>query len=787
MKIKAAKDYEGKKFHFPSDSLPQKQKDDKKYFEDAAKAIVGKYVNNLCSIGYSKNSISVLRDYANGDQSIEFYKDILIGQRGENGKRRNHTWNINWKKLDILPKKLQDVLSYMLKINYDVVVKAIDSLAVEDRETLMAAAKLSTDDKMKFLHEELNNLAGGQAVSPDGQLVGQMAGVPFKDEHQVEMAEKVGTFALQVEAALETLINTTLNKSNSPILEYLWKKDLVELNMAAKITSVNGDMVLEKHLKLDRLIIPYSELPDASDRTWEAYLDTVTIADLIKSEQFTDDEIMEIAEKYNGLNSDANTYIPNLSLAVQESRANNLGMAVLHSIPVDVAYCYWIGNKSLCQTSIVRDKDGVLSVNTVSEDHELSTYDHRKGKKLNKYTWQTVYKATLILGTQKVHNYGIENDIRYEKDDKGKMCAKLPIDFIKIPGKSLTEKCMGFVDDLHIALYKKRKLMKGLGTGPNIKINKAAFENVRIDNKVYTPRELMNLFTDEGFLIVDDKNPFGDPNRSGSRPIDTISTDVFQRMMQLNSEIEFNTRMIEEVTGINPTFSAKQPSSETGLGVSKIALQATENSIYQIVECHRLLTSAGHKTKAEKWKIVARNLDESKRDKLILDNNLKYLRIGKNIGEHEYDISVEAGVTENEKLALMQEVTQLTDLRRQAGSGGITPSDKLLIFNFIKSGNINKAQLMLSQIEEIRANEDEAKAQKRYEENAKLQAQSNQQASENKQQELMMEGQIKSNVKDREIQGQLMLEEVKSTNARKLAAIQNIWGWGLDKYKETVK
>jgi hypothetical protein len=689
--------------------------------------------------------------------------------------------------MDILPKKLQDVLSYMLKINYDVVVQALDSLAVEDRQTLIAAAKLSTNDAMRFMHEKLNELAGAPAVSPDGQLVGQLsAAVPFQDEHQVDMAAKIGTFALHVESAIENLINTTLDMSRSDVIEMLIKRDLVHLNMGAKLTFVNGDYALEKYLNVDRLIIPYSEYPDHRDSTWCAYIETTTVAELIKSGQFSEEEIIEIARKYNSGNTDSSSYLPNIDLSIQESRSNNLGLAVLHSIPVDIAYCWWIGNKSLCQTSIVREKDGVLSLNTVGDHHELSTYDQRKGKKLNKYTWQTVYKASLVLGCGKVYNYGTENDIRYVKNEKGEMCAKLPIDFYKIPGKSLTEKCMGFVDDLHVALYKKRKIMQNLGTGPNIKINKAAFENVNIDGKKYSPRELMKLFTDEGFLIVDDKNPFGDPNRSGSRPIDTISTDVFQRMVQCNAEIEWNTKMIEEITGINPTFSAKQPSAETGLGVSQIALQATENSIFQIVDGHKQLTSASHRTKAAKWKIIARNLDDSKRDKLVLNRNLKYLNIGKEIAQHEYNISIEAGITETEKLTLMQEVTQLADLRRQAGTGGITPSDKLLIFGMIKAGNLKGAQLTLSQIEEIRRAEDEAKAEKRYQENAKLQAQSNQQAAENREQELRTEGEIKAAIKTTELQAEMLLEQIKGEEARKTAAIQNIYGWGLDTYKKTV-
>jgi len=296
----------------------------------------------------------------------------------------------------------------------------------------------------------------------------------------------------------------------------------------------------------------------------------------------------------------------------------------------------------------------------------------------------------------------------------------------------------------------------------------------------------MALFRDEGFLIVDDKNPWG-ANNGSSRPIDIIPSDVAQRLLECRNDLEWNIRMIEEITGLNAVFSASTPNTETGLGVSKIAINATENSIFTIVSARKNHYEKGLSIAANKWKVKATFMDDKKRDNFATDRSMQYIRIGKEIAWHDYGIRLEAGTTEEEKLALMQEVSQLRDFRRQSGTGGIKPSDSLMIMEIIRSGNLKLARLTLGQIEEFRAEEDEKIAKQRYTENAQLQQQSNQQASENKQAEIQTEAQAAGQQKQMEIEAEMRLEAFKAENKRKELALSNVYGWGLDTYKKTLK
>lgn len=796
MKLHLENKYQGdekKKHTFPSDDLPQKFKEDKSYFRQAAQAIVTRYVNNLCEIPYTafegRSSIRTLRDYAAGKQGSDRYKNFLIGAKGEDGCRPKSTINIDWTPLDILPKKIGDVKGYMQKLKYDVITSAIDPMAVFSKEKVKAATKLMTNDLMRNLHEEINNAAGGSAVTPEGQLVGQVAnGIPFQNESQVEGFAATGGFQLMQEIAIKILLDKTAYDSGSDVLNDLLIEDLLVLGICGKkhYTDKDSDSVLWDAIDIENAIIPYSRYADFRDATYFGDVKRMSIGELRKTSNLEEKDLIDIAKRYNDATFNKTHMLSNLMQSVHECRESGLGIAVLDSIMVDIADVVWSGSRTIAQTKITREKEGNIALSKVDDDYELNDRSKKKGKELKKYSNQTIYKAKLIVGTDYVFDYGHAQNIPYKKDEKGKMCAVMPFNFYKLTGPSLVERCIGFVNDANMALFKKRLIVKNMPTGPNIRIKKSAFENVKIDGRLQSPADLMALFRDEGFLIEDDQNPWGNHANSGSA-IAPIQSDVVQRLTECRNDLQWNIDMIEVITGLNAVFSASTPSSETGLGVSKIAISATENSIYTIVKAFENHYEHGLRICANMWKVIAAYIPDDKRDNFATDRAMNYIRIGKEISLHDYGIMLHAGATDEEKLMLMQKVTQLTDLRRQAGTGGLKPSDELMMFEIIKSGNIKMARMVLAQIEEYRAAEDAKIAEKRYQENSELQKQSNQQASENRQSEIQSEAQAKGNMEMMKIQAQMQLEDKKAENERKLVALQNVYGWSADTYNKTVK
>lgn len=773
---------------FPSDALPNEKKD-KQYCLEASKAIVSRYVNGATELPYARRTtqetIETLRNYASGNQGVDMYKDVLIGRKSKkDGCRPKSTMNISWRTMDILPKKISDVEGYIAKIKYDVVPTAIDRQAIIAKDSIKALTKLAIKDRARMFHQELNEAYGEDIVTMDEQLANQPTQLPFMNDQQVELFAENGGFQLEQEIAIDILNDRTDEVSGEDVIDLLRIKDMTRLGIVVTKSYNDAGSMIEKKRYVDpaRAIIPYSIYPDFRDATYFGEIRRISIYELRKESDLSEDEIIGIAKLYNDSNHNQSIKLDEFYHSLSQSKNNGLGLAVLDSIEVDIADVVWLGTRQSKHSKIIR-KDGTLSFNKTRSNYRLSESDKKKGKELKEYTTQCVYKAKHVIGTDVVFDYGPDNNIAFEKTISGRRIAILPYSAYKTGDKSIVERCMGFVDDINIALFKKRMAIKNLSTGPNIMIRKSAFDNVRIDNKLQSPAELMALYTNEGFLIVDDATIFSS-NSSQARAIDSIPVSITEQLMECRAEIAENIKNIEDVTGVNQVFSGSSPDKEQGLGVSQLAVNATENSVFLIIDALKKQKEHSTRITTHRWKVSSRYMSDKDRERLGVSRSLKYVSIGKDIAEYDFDLKLEAGISDEEMRMLQQEITQLADFRRQAGVGGIMPSDRIYLFEVLKNRNLKQARMILSQIEEFRAMEDEQAAQRRYKENADLQQQSNEQASNNELARIEAEGDVKKDIEYAKIMAQIELERVRGAEQRKTVASQNVYGWGLQTYQK---
>lgn len=793
----------GKTYGFPSDLLDQDYKESPEYFLRASQAIIYRYFNNCCDLAYTnfenRHSIDTLRLYYRGQQSLEPIKDILIGPRRQDGCRRQTTWRINWTPLDIIPKKMGDVKSYLQKIKFEPILTAIDQEAVISRDMVIAATKLMTDKRYQELQEEIQAETANMGISLEGQNIETQGAVPFQNEEQVEMAAKTGNFLLTQEIAMKVLLDTTRYLSGSEVIDDMMVDDVLAIGAMAKkcYTEAGSYIQKEDYVDIGWLALPWSKYPDYRDRTWISELKRVTIGELRKTSDLSEESLIEVARLYNGADYNSSCRLANFDSTLSQARlSDGLGIAILDSIQVDVAYSYWKGNKSTKQTKVKRAKEGSLILNKVDSHYKLTDRDARKGKEVKEYKNQCLYKCSMIIGTDYIFDYGNDTDVAYKKGDDGKMAPVDPYTVYKVGGPSLTEKCIGFAEDANMALFQKRRIMRNLPTGPNIEIDRSALETMNIGGKIYKPSDIIALYRDEGFIIRDSQNHLGQQN--SGRTINTIASDITVRMIECRNEIQSNIQNIELVTGLNGVFSAANPNPEVGKAVSEFAINATENSIYGIIKAKENHFELGCQVLLHYWKLSARYMGDSERNiPVFLDRTMKFMKITKDLADGELGIRVEAGVSEQEKAELMREVNQLTDFRRQAGVGGLLPSDKLLLIEMIRGGNLKQARLALSRIEEYRKQEDDLAASKRIQENSKEQQISSNQAAQNELQQTKVEGEQKVaieqqtidgnlQIENQKIQGQILLERIKGDNARRLAAQQAVYGNGSDSdYRKT--
>lgn len=767
--IKFASKYKSENgYPWPQEDIDQGRKDKPDYFRACINAVLSKYFTNRCANPYDgwghRRPFWELRAYRMGKNSPNKYKNLLIGQDAS-GKRLPTSINISWDVLQILPQKIDVVKGYLQKINYDVDIQAIDYQSLVDKQTTVAMAKILANPLLEEARKSVNEMAGAEVLpKPDPTEV--PGGIQFSTPEQVDVAAQVGIFFLEEEAALQNLLDKTQYESGSEGISDLIKEDLITLGYAGKrvYTNPNTNIVMEDYVDVDTAMYPYSQYTDYRDITWAGEIKRYSIARLLQETSITEEEAIKIARSYsstNGIGNASGFYAD----IVNYRQTGQFGMNMWHQIEVDVADCKWFGKKNVNVTSVTREKERSISVNLVSDDYDLGKVKNNKGKKLERHSHMTVYKGKMVLGSDFVFDYGEDNDIVYNKDINNNITPVLPYRFVRTGSSSLVERCIGFVDDACLTNYKLRVARMKMPAPPNVQIDRSALEGMQIDGVKYKPQQLIKLLSDEGFLITDSKNQWGNQTNS-QQAVRPIGTDLMQVIAGWWEDMGKSIEMIEKVTGINDVFAAQTPQRQTGLGVSNLMIQGAQNALTPIIKANEYLTEQPWRVAAKKWQIVATYLPEEQKKKLSINRSLQIVNIGSKMAERDFDLSIQVTNNEAQTEQLMAELSNMKAAARAGGISSMSESDMLVLGEMIRTGKLKQAQLYAAFAVEKRQAEAKAEQQELIKQNGQQQQQSAIVKGQVDQQNMQVQGQVDTQV-------DAANEALKSRNAIQLAIVQS--------------
>ena len=760
-KIKFASQYQGKAtYPFPSEDIDQIQRNTPEYFQACVNAILSRYLNNRCGIPYDiwgeQRSIPELRAYRRGKNSVNKYKDLLVGCDA-NGRRNKTTINISWDPLQILPQKIDVVKGYLQKLNYDVDIQAIDYQSLVDKQTMAAMAKILADPRLEQAKQEINETSG-QPVLQEQDAAQMPGGMKFSSPEQVDVATQVGVFFLEEEAAMQNLLDKTMYESSSDAIADLIKDDLLTIGRAAKrvYTNPNTSIVMEDYVDSFRAMMPWSIYDDYHDITWAGEVKRYSIARLLAETKITEAEAMKIARQYSNEGMVGN--MPNMYADMQTYRnTGQFGMNMWHQIEVDVADCRWVGKKNVNVTSVTRKKDTRIVVNLVDDAYDLSKVKNADGKTLDKYSHMTIYKAKMVIGSGFTFDYGEDNDITHETDIYGNKTPLFPYRFVRTGTSSLVERCIGFVDDANLTNYKLRVARMKMPAPPNIQIDRSALEGMQIDGVKFKPQALMRLLSDEGFLITDSKNQWGN-NVNNGQAVKPIGTDLMSIIQAWWEDMGKSIEMIEKVTGINDVFAAQTPQRQTGLGVSNLLIQGAQNALTPIIKANEYITEQPWRVAAKKWQIVATYLPEEQKKQLSITRSLQIVKIGSKMSERDFDLKIQIGADDNELQQMMADLQNMRSAARQGGAQSMSESDYIILWDLLRSRKLKQAQLYAAFAVEKRQAEAKAEQQRLIEMNGQQQQQSAQVKGQVDAQNMQVQGQIDGQLQAQKGQQQAQLE-----------------------------
>jgi hypothetical protein len=458
----------------------------------------------------------------------------------------------------------------------------------------------------------------------------------------------------------------------------------------------------------------------------------------------SEDEILNIVKMYNGAAGNGyyggSIYDGYQSSMYQRSAGagDNYYNAPYDNLQVDVLDFCFIGNEVEKYVMGFRS-DGTEIFDQVKSSSKLTPKDEKKGKRFYQNEVQYVYCCKWVVGTKYVFDCGKEYGIvRYNQ--KGIKDTRLPYIIYSDRTPSIVERCIPHIDDIQLAVLKKRNTLAKMAPGPRIILDKSLLRStVDIGGKSYNMMELIELFPKTGVLVIESQGEYEDTEMKGSnrKPIDYVTTGITEDIGILANEVAAGIDLIRGVTGLNEVADGSVQNADMLVGVVENLGAASNNALKPTMRTYLMLQLNAMKYVVNKWQVSLIQGDVSFEYLPINSNVTKMVQYSGGVYSRDLGIYVVPMPSETDRQLLLQDILS----KRQMMN--ITEADYVVLYNMIKMGEFKKAQLYM-----VKAVEQEQK-RKQMEAMQNLQAQSQAQAQaalaveQEKQKSLQLEYQLK--------------------------------------------
>lgn len=756
----------------PTELDPEKK--DNSYYLAWAQYVWSQYVSDRTLVPFggfneSGRSFEELRAYALGKQDKSIYMDLL--DDCDTNKTEGYL-NINWDNVQIMSKFRDLVRGKMISMDFDVTTTAIDESSMKERMDQVNMMKLLTNPAIKEVIAATGVVPSVVKLPPGLETI-----------EDIEMYNKLGGLRLSQELMIQDAIESTNYESRWDTLRGQLAEDVIDFNIAATITYLEKATGIVKvdHIDPKELICRGSKYQDHRDIDFGGFVRSKTIQQIRIESDLTEAALFEMAKIYRGQNGNANQI--NLQYDdndYQNTSKGNLGIGGnsgyvdrdYNNFDVDIMEFYFVA-KEAEKYIIGCHKQGNMIYDQVDLQAELDKRDEKRGKSIDEKEIEYVYKCKWIVGTKYVYECNQEYAV-VRQGHNGIRRAVLPITIYSDRSPSLVDRCIPFIDDLQLAVLKKRNVLAKMAPGPRMAIDVSLLEDtVTIGNKNYSMLELIELFPKTGTLVYSSRGEFEDSEMSGSNrpPITFMPSGVQEDIQILLSDAGFNIDQIRQVTGINEVADGTSQQQDMLVKVMEGLSSATNNSLRPHFQVYFGLYENQCKYVAQKWQVAVLTGEIKTGYIPIGENILKPVVLSKDLYDYDFGIKIGLKPTAEDKQMLLQQLIQ------EKANGQISGADYFVVYNMIQAGDYKKAQLFLA-----KASERWTKRIQQMEiEKMNAQAQGNAQAAQVAEQAKMQTLQLEMQLEMQKLQAeaQLRMQENEQKHMHKMKEI------ALEKQAET--
>lgn len=663
--------YSTSSFPFPSDEINPDDKDDK-WGLKCCQALYSKYCRGETVIPKSAvDEIMSLRRLADGRQDIAQYQKILADEADDNNAMAGYM-NINWDVFNVMPKFLRVVEGIMEQTDHQVVATAVDPTSTEERE----AAKLNMEFRMRF-KDQIQQIEQGLGIDVSKNFI------PDSME-ELNIYEGAGGFKLAKEIEIEQGLDYTFYISSWKQIKKRIIRDACVLNELCVKDYVDQ---FTKKVKVRYVDPQYLVAMAASG--WDhrklfaaGELTKVSIADLRKELNIPENELMLLAQDFN--NKYGNISLTNYTYD-EDSRTSTYD-----DFLVDVMDCEWQSVNSEFYTTRKNKYD-----NEVSYKEEWGkTYSTDK-KKTSKYDIHVFYRGKWIVGTDYVYDFGLQHDI----PRPGKKEVESSYHFYKLPGRSLVSLSETHLHAMAITFYKFQNHV-ATARPSGLAIEFTSLQNMALGKgkKSLEPLELLKIATQTGHVIYRSTTHRGMPNIPGNqKPVQELEGGLGNALVEYITAIDFSINAVREITGINKVADASSPNQEMLVGVSELAIAATNNALRPIYSAYIHIKEQAAKNISLRLQVLIKHNKEAYEGYVPVIGRIgvQVISVGADVVDADYFIKYEARPTEERKRTIL-DAAKVAMTPDKDGVASLYFPDFIMIERLCESGTLKYAEAYLN-------------------------------------------------------------------------------------------
>lgn len=682
--------YQNSTYAFPALEFdPSKKGED--WHLQYCEALYSYYVRDITSIPFSRREDMILNKlYAEGNQPTTKYTDKLTIKDDKSASRKG--WmDMSWDILSVAPKFKAIIMGIFKKIHHDVAIIAMDESSGMERESKKYKAWAAT--KLEPFFESI-----GMPTESEDNL-------PFVPSsiQELEVIQEMGAFKLQIEELAERVIELALEDSSWDTVKEQVYSDLFDQGLAATQDYIDpgSNKVMARWVDPINLIVQYTKQKDFKNIDKWGFVERINISQLIRESQgqFTDEVYEDISSTYagyagNASYSDGFSYFQNglYSTATNQMKDN----------VVEVVRCEWFSTDHLVSKSS-KTKHGHSRYETNKKmDYEPSKRSNNKRIDSKR---KMVYRATWIVGTKHIYDWGKQVDI--PRDGYYKEDPKLSLNIYKMGDKSMLQSIIPMLDGIQIAWLKiQNAIAKAPPAGLAVEIG--ALENISMGGQKLKPLEIFTLRRHTGDIVYR-ATTHHSAVKSGSvaKPITELPGGIGQQLTELLLIMDHNMSWIRDILGISESMAAADINPRTPVGTQKMAAESTNNILYNIYDAYRHIREQTSRNFFLRFQVLALSGRTGYYKKSLGENWLRMLDSVKNVPLATMGIKVEIQPNDDEK-AKISEAALVSMQTATQGGIGIVMSDYFTILRHVKRGKIKYAEAYLT-YRESQAKDEQAK------------------------------------------------------------------------------